>query len=387
MEKQTSKKKIILRIVSYILVAALSSVLTMFLFGGTSKLGQLKKILQLMYIGEMDIDAVEDAAADAMVQAIGDRWSFYMSAEEYTSYKERKSNSYVGVGITVSPREDGKGIDIIQVEPAGSAVEAGILPGDIIVEVEGQEAAPLGVNGIAEIIRGEEGTKVTITVLRNEERLTFTMPRKSIPVIVTEGQMLSGDIGLVTIANFNANCAQQSIEVVDMLLEQGAQKLIFDVRNNPGGYVDELVELLDYLLPKGLLFHSVEFSGLESKDYSDENCVELPMAVLVNGESYSAAEFFAAALDEYDWATVVGEPTCGKGYYQRVQNLLDGSAVNLSVGKYFTPNGISLTEVGGLKPEITVAVDEETAAKIYAGVLQPEDDPQMQAAIAALTEN
>ena len=387
MEKQTSKKKIILCIVSYILVAALSSVLTMFLFGGTSKLGQLKKILQLMYIGEMDIDAVEDAAADAMVQAIGDRWSFYMSAEEYTSYKERKSNSYVGVGITVSPREDGKGIDIIQVEPAGSAVEAGILPGDIIVEVEGQEAAPLGVNGIAEIIRGEEGTKVTITVLRNEERLTFTMPRKSIPVIVTEGQMLSGDIGLVTIANFNANCAQQSIEVVDMLLEQGAQKLIFDVRNNPGGYVDELVELLDYLLPKGLLFHSVEFSGLESKDYSDENCVELPMAVLVNGESYSAAEFFAAALDEYDWATVVGEPTCGKGYYQRVQNLLDGSAVNLSVGKYFTPNGISLTEVGGLKPEITVAVDEETAAKIYAGVLQPEDDPQMQAAIAALTEN
>lgn len=387
MENQTGKKKVILRIISYILVAALSSVLTLALFGGNSKLGELKRILRLMYIGEMDIDAVEDAAADAMVQAIGDRWSYYMTAEEYSSYKERKSNSYVGVGITVSPREDGTGIDIIQVEPAGSAVEAGILPGDIIVEVEGQEAAPLGVNGIAEIIRGEEGTEVTITVLRDDARLTFTMLRKSIPMQVTAGQMLPGNIGLVTIANFNSNCAQQSIEVVQQLTEQGAQALIFDVRNNPGGYVDELVELLDYLLPEGLLFHSVEFSGLESKDYSDENCVQLPMAVLVNGESYSAAEFFAAALDEYDWATVVGEPTCGKGYYQRVQKLSDGSAVNLSVGKYFTPNGISLTEVGGLQPEVAVTVDEETAANIYAGVLLPEEDPQIQAAIAALAPN
>jgi len=385
LENKSGKKRFWLQIVSYVLVAVLSSVVTLLVsYVSSSKLVQLENILQLMYIGEMDVDKVEDAAADAMVKAVGDRWSYYMTAEEYGSYQEMKTNSYVGIGITISPREDGTGFDIIQVEPTGSAVEAGILPGDILVEAEGQNAVELGSDGVGDLIRGEEGTMVSVTVMRDGERLVFTMPRKSIPVAVASGEMLDGNIGLVTITNFNTNCAKHTKAAVDQLIEQGAQALIFDVRNNPGGYVDELVELLDYLLPEGLLFHSVEFTGLEDKDYSDAGCVELPMAVLVNGDSYSAAEFFAAALEEYDWAIVAGEPTCGKGYYQRVQKLSDGSAVNLSVGKYYTPNGVSLTEVGGLKPEIAVAVDEETAAKIYAGVLQPEDDPQLQAAIAAL---
>ena len=134
MDNKSSKKKFWLQIVSYVLVAVLSSVVTLLVsYVSSSKLVQLENILQLMYIGEMDVDKVEDAAADAMVQAIGDRWSYYMTAEEYGSYKEMKTNSYVGIGITISPREDGTGFDIIQVEPTGSAVEAGILPGDILV--------------------------------------------------------------------------------------------------------------------------------------------------------------------------------------------------------------------------------------------------------------
>jgi len=379
--------KAVKKVASYILVAAIATAITFTLTDKSqTKLTQLERILQERYIGEMDQSAMEDAAAKALVKAMGDRWSYYMTAEEYSSYQDRKSNSYVGIGVTVQLREDQTGFDILQVEPTGSAVEAGVQPGDILVEVEGQDAVSLGLDAVGELIRGEEGTTVTIAVLRDGEKMSFTIPRKAIQNVVASSEMLPNHIGLVTIANFNNHCAEQSIAAVEKLLEQGAQTLIFDVRNNPGGYVDEMVELLDYLLPEGILFQSVEYNGFGSVENSDENCVDLPMAVLVNGESYSAAEFFAAALEEYEWAIVVGEPTCGKGYYQKVQQLKDGSAVNLSVGKYYTPKGVSLTEVGGLKPKVAVTVDEQTAADIYAGILTPEEDPQIQAAVAALVQ-
>lgn len=389
MSERPDRKKLLLQIASYVLVAALASAATLFFFGGagSSKLAQLEALLERKYIGEFDTNAMEDAAADAMVAAIGDRWSYYMTAEEYASYTQRKKNSYVGIGVTVTAREDGTGLDIIQVEPDGAAVEAGIQPGDILVAAEGQSAATVGIDGIREIIQGEEGTTVTITVLRDGVEMAFTMSRKSIPLAVAEGKLLPRNIGLVKINNFNTNCAKETIAAVEELREQGAQALVLDVRNNPGGYVDELVKLLDHLLPEGTLFRSVEYTGRESIDYSDDNCVELPMAVLINGNSYSAAEFFAAALDEYDWAAVVGEPTSGKGYYQVVEKLSDGSAVNLSVGKYYTPNGINLNEAGGLQPEILVEVDDQLAADIYAGIVAEEDDPQLQAAIAAVQKD
>ena len=195
--------------------------------------------------------------------------------------------------------------------------------------------------------------------------------------------MLEGNIGLITIENFDSRCAEETIAAIEALRSQGATALIFDVRNNPGGYKSELVKVLDYLLPKGPLFRSEDYRGREEVDYSDESHLDMPMAVLVNLNSYSAAEFFAAALDEYDAAVMVGEKTYGKGYFQNTFRLSDGSAVNLSVGKYYTPNGNSLAGVG-LSPEVEIIVDSETAAKISAGTLAPEDDPQIIAAVNAL---
>jgi len=202
---------------------------------------------------------------------------------------------------------------------------------------------------------------------------------------VAKAKMLPGNIGLVTIVNFNANCAKETKAAVQKLLDEGAQKLIFDVRNNPGGRVTELVSVLDYLLPEGALFRSKDNKGRESVENSDAACLEMPMAVLVNGNSYSAAEFFAAALQEYEWATVVGEKTVGKGNYQVTYKLQDGSAVGLSIGKYYTPQGKHLEGVG-IMPDVVVPVDDKTAAAIYAGTLDPEEDPQIQSAIKALTE-
>ena len=170
------------------------------------------------------------------------------------------------------------------------------------------------------------------------------------------------------------------------MTEQGAKALLFDVRNNPGGYKDELVKVLDYLLPEGEVFRTEDYLGRESVDYSDGDFVDMPMAVLVNLHSYSAAEFFAAALMEYDAAVVVGEKTYGKGYFQTTYALKDGSAVNLSIGKYYTPKGNSLAGVG-IQPDVEEIVDAETAAAISAGTLEPSQHPQIQAAIAALSHN
>lgn len=385
MNKQYNWGKILARAASYVLVAVAASAVTFILFGTPkSKLDQLQELIQTRFIGEVDQTALEDAAASAMVDAIADRWSYYISAEDYANHADKKTNSYVGIGITIGTREDKIGFDILQVSPGGSAQEGGVLPGDILIEAEGQSVAELGTSGTSTLIKGDEGTTVSIAVLRNGERLEFSLTRKRIATIVAEGKMLDDNIGLVTIANFNDKCAAETIAAIEKLMEQGAEALIFDVRNNPGGYKDELVEVLNYLLPEGPLFRSVLYSGEEEVDQSDAACLEIPMAVMVNGDSYSAAEFFAAALEEYDWAIVVGEQTCGKGYFQYTMRLRDGSAVNLSVGKYTTPNNVNLTEVGGLTPEIYVEVDQETAALIASGLLDAQEDPQIQAAVQAL---
>ncbi len=382
-------QKILLFSLTHILVASLAALLTFSLqlgYGdeGILKLQQLSSLIQSHYIGELDETAMFDAAAAGMVAGTGDRWSYYVSAEEMQSYNEQKNNVYVGVGITITQREDGKGADIIRVEPGGSAKEEGILPGDILYAVEAQLLSEIGIDGAGECIKGKEGTKVNVTVLRNEEELDFTLTRKIIQVEVAQGQMLEGNIGYVRIANFNSKCAEQSIQWASSLLEQGATALIFDVRYNGGGYASELVELLDYLLPEGKLFVSENYLGDVSVDKSDANCVDVPMVVLVNDSSYSAAEFFAAALREYEKAKIVGIPTTGKGYFQNTYSLSDGSAVALSVGKYFTPKGVSLAEVGGLTPDVVVEVDEQTASGIYSQTLALTEDPQVLAAIALL---
>jgi carboxyl-terminal processing protease len=299
---------------------------------------------------------------------------------------EQMQNAYVGIGVTISSKIGDEGIEIQQVDPTGGAYEAGVQAGDILVEVEKQKLTEIGLDGASALIRGEENTQVEITVLRGEERLTFSVTRRKIQVTVATGQMLEDKIGLVTIANFDERCADETLAAVKTLVEQGAQALIFDVRFNPGGYKQELVKVLDYLLPEGPIFRSESYDGKESVTESDASCLELPMAVLVNGDSYSAAEFFAAALNEYDRAVVIGEPTVGKSYFQTTFELNDGSAVGLSIGKYYTPNGVSLADEGGLKPEIQLDMDEETEKKLYAGKLTPEEDPHVQAAITALKE-
>ena len=396
----TKKEKIIRELsiaLSYILVAVAAAVITLavtaghgstIVFPGTSKLEELQKLLETYYIDidKVEMTKVEDAAANAMVEALGDRWSYYVTKEEYAQLMEQNANSYVGIGITITAREDKQGFDITKVEPGGSAQAGGILPGDILIGAEGERFINVDSSVCSGIIRGKEGTKVTVNVIRDGEELSFELTRQTIKTKVAEGKMLPGNIGLVSIKNFNDRCAEESIAAIESLIEQGATAFIFDVRNNPGGYKHELVKLLDYLLPEGKLFVSKDYTGKESTDWSDDKCLRMPMAVLINGNSYSAAEFFAAALEEYEWATVVGDPTTGKGNFQVTFQLSDGSGVGLSIGKYFTPKGVSLADAGGLVPKVLVEISEELEAKIYSDLVPPEEDPQIQAAVNALAE-
>ena len=375
------------KFMGYVLVALASCTMTLGVLAATgrletSKLDQVQAMIEERYIGEADVTAMEDAAAAAMVAAIGDRWSGYIPAAEYQDYLDRSRNSYVGVGMTIRALEEG--FEVIQVEPTGPAAEAGVQAGDVVVAVFGQPVAGMTASDLSAQVKGEAGTTVDLTFARGEEELTFTIERREIQTTVAEGEMLEEGIGLVTIHNFDSRCADETIAAIEDLLDQGAKKLIFDVRGNPGGYADELVEVLDYLLPEGPLFRSEYYTGKVKVDESDAKCLDVPMAVLMNGDSYSAAEFFAAALEEYEAAFTVGQPTTGKGYFQTTTRLGDGSALRLSVGKYTTPNGVSLAEVGGLVPSIQVDVDEEVYMLSLAGTLEPENDPQIQAALEAL---
>lgn len=379
-------KQKVLKIGSYILVAALASALTLAGMGGTgkvSKLAQLQSLIEERYIEGADATVLEDAAANAMVAATGDRWSYYIPASEYETYQENMANAYVGVGITILSSEEVEGFQIMSVTPGGPAEEAGVQVDDLLIGVDGEDVRQSDASQVRNLVRGEEGTDVVLTVLREETELELTVQRRHMETPVATYTMLENQVGLVTIENFDSRCSEETIAAIEALREQGAEKLIFDVRNNPGGFADELVKVLDYLLPEGDLFRTERYDGYEDVDVSDENFLDMPMAVLVNGDSYSAAEFFAAALQEYEAAIVVGEHTSGKGHFQTTYQLNDGSAVALSIGRYYTPKGVCLEGVG-IEPDVPVTVDEDTAMEIYFDSLPWEEDPQIQAALDAL---
>ncbi|MBO6053906.1 MAG: S41 family peptidase, partial [Oscillospiraceae bacterium] len=291
---------------------------------------------------------------------------------------------YVGIGVVVTFDEE-QGLIVDSVTRDSPAYRAGILPGDNITAVEGESTAELGLMESRNRIRGEEGTRVTVTVVHDGTAADLYLTRMSIQTEVVKYELLDRNVGYIQIVNFDASCASQTIDAIKLLRQQGADRLLFDVRFNPGGLKDELCRILDYILPEGIIFQSVDYKGREEVVRSDRSSLNLPIAVLINEDSYSAAEFFAAALQEYGVATVVGSQTVGKGFYQQTYMLSDGSALAISSGRYRTPNGVSLAGVG-LKPDIELDLEDNQYYDLYLGKLAHADDPQFQAALKALLE-
>jgi carboxyl-terminal processing protease len=344
---------------------------------------QAMSVIHHKFVGEYEWNGVANKTLDDMVTALDDRWSYYLTKEEYLQLQKARENSYTGIGLTIS-KEVGNSIQILSVEEASPAQEVGIKSGDVILSVNGVLVTEKNWNECVESIRGEEGTAVTLVVQSGKEASrTVEVMRKEIFSVPVEYGMLPGNIGLVRIWNFYSGSGSAFIEGVDTLVKEGAQSIIFDVRGNPGGYVTELTKMLDHLLPKGTIFISRDIKGKETTYTSDEAMIGIPFAVIVNGESYSAAEFFAAQLRESGKAVIVGEKTCGKGYAQQLFPLKNGSAIGLSTSKYFTGAGVSLIGVG-LTPDPAVALTEGERSLFLQEKLSQENDPQLQAAITAL---
>ena len=348
------------------------------------KVSQIEELIKTYFVNEYDTETVGDYAADAMIEALDDPWSYYIPASDADAVDEQISNSYCGVGANVYENDDGQ-FEITYITEGSPAEAAGLLVGDVIVRVDGQGVDDMTLDEVVALVRGEEGTPVTLSVLRGDQTLELPMKRGSIRLTIVSGGMQEGEIGYILIDNFDEDAYSQFSRVLRELLSDGAKGLIFDVRFNPGGMQDQLVPILDTLLPEGVIFRCTDYDGTETVNQSDSACVELPMAVLINADSASAAEFFAAAMQEYDRAVIVGEKTGGKGDFQYIFELDDGSAVALSAGKYYTPSGKSLSGVG-VQPDIAVKMSDEQIYKLYYGYLEDADDPQLQAAIKSISE-
>ena len=323
---------------------------------------EIEKIIDDNYIGDADYNELYNAAAAAMVKSIGDKWSYFMNAEEYEAYKLSSSNEYSGIGVSVKVNSSGE-FEVFSVEESSPAANAGIAVGDIITAIDGEDVSDKTLEDVSLLIRSKVNKDFPMTLESGGDTKTVTVACEIIYKNPVSSRLLDGNIGYINISNFEAGSSENTKKAIEQLLQTGATSFIFDVRNNPGGLLTELVDLLDYILPEGDLFISVDKSGKETVQTSDKVSLKNKMIVLVNGNSYSAAEFFAAALQEYNWATVVGEQTTGKARSQITLELSDGSAVHISTHKYLTPNRVDLAEAGGVTPDIAVAQDDEKTDK------------------------
>ncbi len=336
------------------------------IFGGYSglreamRIAEGRRVIERNFVGDVDSETLTDYALDGLAAATGDRWSYYLNDEEFEAYLQASANQYTGVGITVQPTEDGRGLLIVDVQEDSPAEKAGIQKNMVLLSINGESLASRATDDAKSMIAAANGQEMLFVLeTKTGAHLNATLRAGTFRVRVVRSELREDGLGYIRIRNFDNGAAEGAIEAVDSLVEQGATGIIFDVRGNPGGKLTELIALLDHLLPEGTLFTSRDRNGVGRSISSDTDCVEIPMAVLIDENSYSAAEFFAAALSEYDWATTVGRQTTGKARSQINIKLSGGGAMHLSTESYLTPNGVDLAEQGGLKPDVEVALTEE----------------------------
>ena len=345
-------------------------------FGSEENYAQAMKYLEIKntiddyYIGEVDEETISSAAFSAMVNSLGDVWSSYMSPTEYQTYQLYSSNQFIGLGVSIAKDSDTGGFEITGLTEGSPAENAGLQRGDIILSVDGEDVTGMTISDARSLITSHIDESVTLLIDRNGSQTEYTVDCRLIYDNPVSYEMINGNVGYIKISNFESGAADGAIAAIESLLGSGAQYFVFDVRTNPGGLLSELTTLLDYLLPGVDIFVSVDKSGEETVITSNNVCLDMDMCVLVNADSYSAAEFFAAALQEYGWATIVGEHTTGKGRSQQTFELSDGSALHLSTAKYLTPKRVDLSEQGGVAPDIEVALSGNTDSQLDAAVSQ-----------------
>lgn len=347
------------------------------------KIDTLMQVIDYYYLYDYDEDEMIDAIYKAVMDSLGDPYSIYYTEEEYNSFLESSSGSYCGIGVVVQQNMQTGIVTAVRPYQNCPGYEAGIRPGDLILAVDGTEITGMDLNAAVALIRGEEGTSVTITLQRDEEKFDVEVTRRQIDVETVTYRMLDDNIGYIQVDEFDEVTAKQFSEALDTLIDQGMEALVIDIRDNPGGLLNVVVDMLDEILPEGVIVSVKDKNGKTEEYRSDaETKLDVPLAVLVNGNSASASEIFAGAVKDYGVGTIVGTTTFGKGIVQTIFSLNDGTGMKLTIEDYYTPSGNSIHKIG-VSPDVEIDLPDEL--KVLVDILEDEDT-QLQKAIEILKE-
>ena len=322
----------------------------------SQKMELLNSLIDRFYIGDVDETDLSEGVYKGYIEGLGDPYSVYYDEEETKQMSESLSGEFGGVGALMSQDRETGVITVLQVYDGSPAQEAGMRDGDTLYMVEGEEVTGEDLSDVVSKVKGEKGTQVTLTVLRadtgDEEELTIT--RDTIEAQTVSHEMKENNVGYIRITEFDTVTYEQYKEALEDLGDQGMERLIVDLRSNPGGNLDTVCDILDLMLPEGLIVYTEDKNG-EREEYTsdEENQFDKPLVVMMNGYSASASEIFAGAIQDYGLGQIVGTQSYGKGVVQSVFDLQDGTSVKLTIAEYFTPNGRSI-DGEGITPDVEV---------------------------------
>ena len=328
----------------------------------TDKEEEIYNTIDEYYLNGIDNDKMKDGIYKGMVDSLGDPYTVYYNSEEYKQCTSSSSGTYSGIGVAVSQNVTTGAITIVKTFKKGSGEKEGMKPGDVIYKVEGKRIEGLELSKVVSMIKGEEGTFVKVTVLRDGKEIEFNLERKKLEVDTVNYRMedRSGKkIGYISVSEFDEVTASQFKSAISELSKEGMEGLVIDLRDNPGGLLDVTCEMLDRMIKKGLLVYTVDKYGKRvDEDATDSDSFDKPVAILVNGNSASASEVFSGAMKDYKAATLVGTKTFGKGIVQSIVPFGDGTAMKVTVSKYYTPNGVNIHGTG-IEPDVVVELSKD----------------------------
>lgn len=345
----------------------------------------IEEIIDERYTGEVDKELMEADMYKGMMISLGDPYSAYYTAEEYEELNTETTGAYKGIGVVMQMQMDTGMVKVVRCYEGAPGAKAGLLPEDILVQVNGEDISGLELSEVVDRVKGSKDEVAHLTVVREgeEDYLEFDVPLEEVNIPVVAHEMLEDNIGYISLYEFTEQTEPQYLEAFEDLKNQGMERLIIDVRNNPGGLLTSVCGILNDILPEGLIVYTEDKEGTREEIDSDgKNELDIPLAVLVNGNSASASEIFAGAIQDYGVGTIVGTTTFGKGIVQSLIPLTDGSAVKTTTAKYYTPKGRCIHGTG-IQPDIEAELAEELQKKT---VLTYEEDTQLQKAVEAVKE-
>ena len=349
----------------------------------TQKIKYLENMIDEEYLGEISTDKLEEGVYAGLIYGLGDVYSRYYTKDEYEQESVTTEGSYVGIGVAMQKYTAG-GVQIVECYKGSTAEEAGIKVDDVITAINGEDITDTELQDVVSMIKDNEDKDVVLTVQRKgEDTQEITVKVSNVELPSVFGEMLDENTGYIQITEFKGVTVEQYEAVFADLKEQGMERLVVDLRDNPGGLLNVVCDILRDILPEGLIVYTEDKNGNRSEETCDgKNPLDMSLAVLVNGNSASASEIFAGAVKDYGIGTIVGTTTYGKGVVQSIRQLSDGSAVKLTVANYYTPNGNSINKTG-IEPDVEVELD---ASLVNETEISHDEDNQLQEALKVLND-